>query len=718
MFAVFALLSVLARRAFRTVSIIYLLIGTLLLAAAIGRPAFLRSAPARVAVMVDLSPSTRGATFRDSAALDRRLGQLLGDQPYQLLGFSDHNQPIDLKSPMRDLPCDATRFDPPPVDAIVLFSDGRFDLPASAPPTFPVIDPALDQPGDAAVSHLQIVGSRVTVTISHAASAVQWHGATADSGTASSTTSSATVSGPGEIIASIPATDLWPENDSLSIIPPPPLLRERWWIGGACPAGWIAKRQLPSDATAYLSTSAIVLNNIAADDLSSDQQLRLGQYVRDLGGSLVIVGGDRAFAAGGYGGSALETMSPLSSNPPRPLLRWLIVADSSGSMAGDAWKNERGVIRSLLPKLPANDLVSVGDFARDLRWWWHDAAAQTLAMRDPPAVNPTGPTNLSAMLTQLTEASDGASPGVLLLMTDADAELPDAAGISDRLSRKKIALNLLALGNGSALPALRAMAQHTGGQVLEQSDPGQWITSANQLLRSALPARYQHRPVDLSPGPGHVTAWNQTWEKTQSQVLQRAGDVPMVARWHAGLGQVLAIAYPADSASIDALAQQIAQPTVDPRFDVKWEAGEKLGVTIHAMDHAQYLNGESLSIELRDAESCVVSTASPIAQSAPGQYTIVLPAPRTPQLVTVRHGDQIFRQFAVAGRYAPEFDAIGNDRANLEMLAVRSGGKVIPAGPVQPLNLRGRISLMDLTSEFAIAGFAAISAGLLVNRRK
>jgi hypothetical protein len=705
-------------RTWRIAAKALLLTGFACLAVAAGRPTFDQTGGGTIAVMVDLSPSTRGATFRDASALQRRIQQLLGNRPYQLLGFSDRNEPIDLTAPLRELACDETRFVPPPVDAVVLFSDGRFDLPSFAPPTYPVIDPALDQPGDRAVSRLQIFGDRVGATLSNEAGPIRWTGATPGASSRKGTIQFAAPSGKGEITANIPTADLWPENDSLSIIPPPPLTRQRWWIGDGCPPGWVAKSQLPSDMAEYLSVAAVVLRNIPTDALSSQLQLRLGQYVKELGGSLVIVGGDHAFAAGGYGGTALEDLSPLASNPPRPVMRWLIVADSSGSMAGDAWATECAVIRNLLPKLPANDYASVGDFARDLRWWWHDAAASDAARRELPVINPNGPTNLAAMLRQLASQADGITPEEMLLLTDADAELPDADSIAAEFSRKKIAFNLLALGNGSALPALRAIASKTGGTVLQQADSSQWVAAANQLLRSALPGRYEHQAVDLIPGPGRVTEWNRTWARPEAQVIQHAGETPMVARWKAGAGQVAAIAYPVDSVSIEALAGQIAQPPVDPRFEVEWDAGEKLSVAVSASDRGQYLNGEAFSIELREADSLAVARSAAVPQTAPGQYGIVLPAPRTSMLVILRHGDQAIRQFAVAGRYAPEFDWIGNDRPNLAELARRTGGRVIPPGLVAPLDTAGSKRLMDLTSAFAIAGFAAISGGLVANRKR
>lgn len=129
--------------------------GAMLLAVAAGQPVWERPGSGVILVMVDLSPSTRGATFRDRTALELRIHQLLGDQPCQMLAFADHNQPLPDAPTLPDLPAEQTVFTPPSADAILLLSDGQFELPAYAPPTYPVIDPALDDPPDAAVTELK-----------------------------------------------------------------------------------------------------------------------------------------------------------------------------------------------------------------------------------------------------------------------------------------------------------------------------------------------------------------------------------------------------------------------------------------------------------------------------------------------------------------------------------------------------------------------------------
>jgi hypothetical protein len=335
-------------------------------------------------------------------------------------------------------------------------------------------------------------------------------------------------------------------------------------------------------------------------------------------------------------------------------------------------------------------------------------------MHFPPGdTGPNGPTNLADALQKIADSSDGASPTQLMLMTDADAELPHAVELSAALNAKKIHLYLLALGHGSALPALRSIADAT----IEQPDDRQWITAADQLLRSALPSRYRHEPATLIPGPGSVTDWNQTWAKPSAAVDQKTTATPMIAHWQLGLGRVTAVAYPAGSKEIESMADKIIAPPIDPRFEVIWEPGRQLRVKVNAVDQNQYLNGRSLSLALRDPrDESATATVVPIPQTGPGLYEIDIPAPRTTMFVAISDSGNVLRRFAVAGRYPPEFDAIGNERANLQALAERTGGAVVPPGPAGKIDFHWPLRFTDLTSEFAIAGFAVIAVTMVVRR--
>lgn len=710
--------------------------GLFVLALATGGPLWHRPAPGIVTVMADLSPSTRGATFRDRASLDVRIHALLGHENYHLIAFSRTNQPMPVGAELPDLPADHTVFDPPPADAILLFSDGQFDLPAVAARTFPVIDPALDHPGDAAVSQLNYRGKQVVATLRNDGSprTLDWSGARPDqiSPITGSLVRMATPTTSGEITAALSPGDRWPENDALSIRPPPPLALQQWWIGARDPGGgWrrFSPDELPMNSADYLDPAIIVLDNVPADALSAEQRNRLAQYVRDLGGSLVIVGGDHTFAAGGYDGTVLDTISPLASSPPQPTMHWTLLVDGSGSMAGETessgtkWQAEVHTITRLLPALPPNDPVSLGSFAESLNWWSADKSArETANLPLPPAdAFPNGPTNLQPALQQVIDLANGSMPVPLLLMTDAETDLSQPAALARAMNSKKIHLYVLAFGHGDALPALRSIAAATDGSVTEQLDPRQWAASARQLMQSAMPDRLSHEQVEVqfagelaSTGSRIAHEWNRTWLKPSATELAKSHIAPMAARWQVGAGQVAAVAYPAAIADITGLAGLVSSPPYDPRFTIDWQADSKLRVSVNAVDHGSYLNGKPLELDLVDGSATPAQhTETVIPQTAPGQYETIVPAPRSPVVAMVRLGQRVLRRFAVAGRYAPEFNAIGNNRANLAALAEQTGGKVIEPGPAQPIDFHWPVKEFPLASPLAALGGALIAGGLL-----
>lgn len=57
--------------------------------------------------------------------------------------------------------------------------------------------------------------------------------------------------------------------------------------------------------------SAIIIANVGADYFNGEQQAVLASYVRDMGGGLIMIGGDDSFGAGGWQGSAVEEVMPV-----------------------------------------------------------------------------------------------------------------------------------------------------------------------------------------------------------------------------------------------------------------------------------------------------------------------------------------------------------------------------------------------------------------------
>jgi hypothetical protein len=733
-------------------------IGLLLLALAAGDPGWRRSGGHSVTVMVDLSPSTRAARFREPAYLRQRLRQLVDDAPARILYFGAGREvtdpPTDANGePLADLVGRRTILSPPTAGMVLLFSDGQFDPPAFAPPTHVVADEALEEPPDASVRQMEVRGDELAVTVLNSGGprtlslAGPWE------------TAQDVDIPPGGLVVTRPLPphprartvtarltpgDAWPENDALSLFLPPPARAERWWVGSARGGGgWrtLPPAELPADPAAYLAPAVIVLDNLAASDLTDLQQQRLRQYVRDLGGGLVILGGGRAFAAGGYSGTPLDALSPLASHPTAPTSHWVFLVDSSGSMnaaapGGTRWNSAVAAVARAVATLPPHDLVSVAGFAADVQWWWRDrVAGEARAEALPPAgARPSGATELARALEAATAVGGKGPPVELVALTDANAPVPDPEALARLMASNKVRLHLLALGDESAegLAPLRRVVEATDGTLLREDAPAAWAEAVRRLTRSATPDLLVKEPGKvtfigaLSGAPPRAAAppWNRTWLKPGAEALgavAAAGTEPSVAAsyWQAGEGRVAAAAFGASPAEAEPLARLVERPPRDARLRVSWDCGEQLRVTINAAGGsgaATPLNGLPLTLELADASGDPLrapTAALPVPQTGPGRYDLSADAPVVPVVATLRNGGRVVERVAVAGRYAPEFEAVGNDRLSMRDLARRTGGSVVGASQTAPLRVPRGDTTTALSPVLAAAAAAFIALALV-----
>lgn len=720
------------------VSLSLILAGLLLLVLSAGDVSILRRNPGKVAVMVDLSPSTRTAAFRDREWLGRRIDALVGPTPHQVIYFahtsSESASGIDV---LADMPAEKTRFAPPAAPAALLFSDGQFELPLSAPPVYPAVDPILENTADSAIEQLTLRDSMAVADVRNGESQartlrINQKQQSVPPGRYTLTRS--LDAGTQRVSAEIAAEDAWPENDALALQIPPPGKAQRWWVSSSpAPAGFesLALSEIPVDPAAWLSAGLIVLDNVPAGVVSLIQQQRLEQYVRDLGGALLILGGDSAFAAGGYIGTTLEDLSPLASAPPQPTIHWILLADSSGSMAapvdgGSRWDVARRALLQLIPLLPAADPLTIGNFAERLTLWsTARPAGETARLNLPPTqIVPSGPTNLEPALQSILASASGNLPRQLLIVSDADTEIAQPQELIGGLKLRRITLNLLAIGRGRGLETLRTISRETGGVVIDELDPTRWVSAAQQLLQASSPDHLLLQPQaivfgDQLAGVGPITTApvNRTWQKDGTELLAWTvlGDesIPAAAAWNVGTGRVLAAAFPARDMPVPAMADLIARPVSDPRLRVSWSGASKVTVHVDATDSDGYLNGLNLTLDLIATGGDAEPRKVPIAQIAPGAYSATFAAPRRPALAVIRHDGNVISRYALPGRYAPEFDAIGNDTDTLRRLAGQTGGRLIAPNESSPIDFHFPTRRISLRDWLAAAGAVMIGLGLL-----
>ncbi len=232
-----------------------------------------------------------------------------------------------------------------------------------------------------------------------------------------------------------------------------------------------------SEALAQERPDLIVLHEVSAA-AAAGEVAALGAAVR-AGAGLAVVGAERAFGGGGYGGSALETLLPVTAGPGRERQRplWLaVLLDASGSMgaplpaAGASEGAATHYLRALETGLPL-ELLRPDDRLAVITFAERPELAAPLGPVPPGLVErlarrePRGGTDIGGALLLGLEALAGASPDVDVLVALAtDAEDPDPARHADALRRAAAAL--AAARAGAERPA-RALLIHIGPGPLE-----------------------------------------------------------------------------------------------------------------------------------------------------------------------------------------------------------------------------------------------------------
>ncbi|MEO0512538.1 MAG: VWA domain-containing protein [Planctomycetota bacterium] len=329
------------------------------------------------------------------------------------------------------------------------------------------------------------------------------------------------------------------------------------------------------------SYAAVVLENVPARELGPGLLSNLAVLVRERGTGLLMTGGRRSYAAGGYYGSAIDPVLPVSMelrSEFRQLSAAIVVAmDRSGSMAarvaGGRTKMELAGLASSKVLEIMTDLDEFGAIAVD--------SAPHIVVPLSPAGDVRGEARTLRRLESMgggifvdaalqsavamLRGSESASKHIILFADAADAERPgNYRELLSAATAAGMTCSVIGLGTPADADAvlLRDIAARGDGEIYFTTDaarlPEIFTEDAVAVTRGA----FLEQPTALTAtgqlvallgsNPGElplVGGYNPLYAKPGARVAAVTRDeysVPFLTDWNAGLGRVVTVAGEAD----------------------------------------------------------------------------------------------------------------------------------------------------------------------------
>ncbi|MEM9604845.1 MAG: VWA domain-containing protein [Pseudomonadota bacterium] len=482
----------------------------------------------------------------------------------------------------------------------------------------------------------------------------------------------------------------------------------------------VTASRFPSTQRALYDFDLIILNNVSGYDLSLAKMQALEHYVRDGGGGVITVGGDRAYAAGGYYATPLETLLPVDMDiqvdAAIPVAAVTILLDKSGSMSSQVDGEQKLAIarRAALAAIEVlNPLDQIGVLAFDSTFDW--AVQPTLAgerraiVDSLQAMTVGGGTRLYPALREAHRMARSQQAKVkhLIVLSDGLAESDeDFVALSREIAASDITVSTVAFGAGADQQLMQVIADIGGGRYYYAKDlqhvprifTSETLTVTRDLFVEArvTPETRDGHAILSGIEPTAVPAlsgYQRTWPKPAAQTLLSAGDDPLLSVWRYGLGRSAAFmsdlsgrwgAAWTEWPQFPQLAAQLARWTMRQQNAGQLSAGfavqdQTATLSVDALDgDDRFLNGLTLSASISDASG--TATTTPLDQVASGRYEATFPVAAGKQYVVSvsAQRDAIpTKVFALAVPYSPEFQNAGLNLPLLEDLARESGGDVM-----------------------------------------
>jgi Ca-activated chloride channel homolog len=404
----------------------------------------------------------------------------------------------------------------------------------------------------------------------------------------------------------------------------------------------------------------LILSNVPATALSMKQMEVARSYVQDLGGGLIMLGGDQSFGLGGYYKTVLEEILPVRSDfekeKEKPSLAMVLVIDKSGSMGGEKIELAKEAAKSAVELLGPNDKIGVIAFEGETFWVSeiHPCSDKGFVLDRVASIEAGGGTNMHPAMEEAFEALQRTTAKLkhVIILTDGISAPGDFEGTAASMQSARITCSTVGVGQDADQGLLEEIARIGGGRYYFTDDPlsipqifAKETVAASKSAINEQPFMPQVvRPtqaladIDFNASPfllGYVV----TRPKPTSEMIlaTEAGD-PLLAWWRYGLGW--SVAFTSDA---------------KPRWAAEWLSWPGYGkfwaqVIRHAMRKSE-AKGAVMQVEHRGRKATVtldaIAPSGKFLNGAKSELTVIDPSLSTKKLEMIQ---------TAPGRYVAEFE--------------------------------------------------------------
>ncbi len=524
---------------------------------------------------------------------------------------------------------------------------------------------------------------------------------------------------------------------------------------------------MPSGADGYLAYDAVVLNNIDFATATQQQWQALDQAVRALGRGLLVLGGDASYALGGYRGTVLEELLPVSidvRNKQRmPALSLVICIDKSGSMTSGQFGASRieaakEAAMSAVEVLSERDNIGVIGFDDTAQWVVPFQSVSSLSdvQNQIGTLRADGGTAFYSALDEAYRVLQGAQTPQKHVIFLSDGQPADTGfeNIALAMQKSGITLTTVAVGSDANTQLMRLLSTLGGGRAYEvgefDSIP-KIFTKETMLVSDSYVKNQTFTPVILEAqalsgfdGLPQVDGYLCTAEKpTATVTLTSDTEDPLLAWWNAGAGKAAAWTSDVEGAWTGAfMAWQEAPRFFGGVLSRLLPGAQREGeLTAQAQEESVRIRYTLPQAASGTAEAAVTLPDGTLEtlrldETAPGQYEGELSSAQEGAFavrVTYTGADgTVHAQEGGAVRgFSGEYDLRVQPNQSLEELAARTGGRVLTgeedfwATPVSPAMGRAALrpmllwlALMLLVMDIALRRLPWEEALAAVTRRR